>query len=107
MDNAANRQKQNNMMMATAMMAVNCEKFMDDMPPVTLCSASRAAEYYASRYINKHYKRTMREVKGQLMEITDRRQQYYAKRQAYDERMNFLASAYRLSRPQPCKTKAP
>lgn len=43
-------------------------------------------------------KRKIRKVKGQWMQITDRREQYYRNRQVYEERMDLLAKAYGVSR---------
>lgn len=37
------------------------------------------------------YKRVLREVNGQLMQITDRREQYYAKLQSHDDSANLQA----------------
>jgi hypothetical protein len=84
-------------------LAFRCPAFMwdegDKMTFSPQLDGIIASGYYFGR--KGIYKQVFREIRGQLMQITDRRQQYYAKRQAYDERMNFLASAYGLSRPQP------
>lgn len=53
---------------------------------------SVAEQSYKRSLPIRAYKHVMREVRGQLMQITDRREQYYVRRKAHDDAMNMNSS---------------
>ncbi|HSG93850.1 MAG TPA: hypothetical protein VK999_09000 [Methylotenera sp.] len=75
-------------------LAFRCEAFVHDNDGKILFSTENnnliCIVYELGR--KGKFKRVLREVKGQLMQITDRREQYYAKRKVHDDAVNIQAA---------------